>query len=204
MAAARTAPGATGAECKLRPSQKIGSLRGNPWLALVSNDTARKSPLDREVCRPVFLQGRSISISGFAAIVGLTFRPLRTAGVPAGSGPSLWRQALRPCSLALFGLALVVALSSFSHQLFLFHCHRIGPMRSDVIRLWIESPGAALRIKTRMQPSARLHALSRFHLRLPSPGAAPVVQPPALAGGVPSLDFTFPLRSPPARLFPST
>ncbi len=152
--------------------------------------------LQWEGCPTVFLRG---------SFVGVALSRSRTS-VSAAAMRSLkrsaWRQIFQPCTLALFGLAVAVALCGFSYKLSLYHAHCSAPLRSATAKLWIDPPSDALlvmqRLKSRSHCTASQSALPIFSLRPPQPASVSV----SLLSTAPSPAFFLgspvSLRSPPS------
>ena len=108
------------------------------------------------------------------SFIGITLSRSRTI-VSAAAMKSLrrsaWRQIFQPCTLALLGLAVAVALWGFGYKLSLYHAHRSAPLRSAATRLWMDPPSDALivvqRLKSRSHSTTRRSALPGLPQRLP-------------------------------------
>ena len=166
-------------------------------LALDSKETACNSPLEWEVYCQVFRKRPFIVASGSAPQSGFSARTMENLRRFAG------RQLLRPCSLALFGLAVAIALWGFSYKISLYHRHRLSPMRSVVAKLWFEpvsdTLATAQRLRSRSHYKSGSHALRGFSQRLPFPASARTAPQPMLKGAVRGLDFPLSTRAPPSR-----
>ena len=166
-------------------------------LALDSKETACNSPLEWGVCWKVFSKRPFIVASGSAPKSVFSARTIENLRRFAG------KQLLRPCSLALFGLAVAIALWGFSYKISLYHRHRLSPMRSVVAKLWFEPASdtfaTAQRLRGRSHFKAGSHALRAFSLRLPFPASARTAPQPKLKGAVWALEYPLSPRAPPSR-----
>jgi len=144
------------------------------------------------------------ALSAMAAIPGEGPKaPQRTIAGGFRPYPS-WKQAFRPRTAGLCGLAIAVGLWGFSYKLSLYR-HPTPAQQATIAKLWFAPPDALLaeaqKLKNQSHLIASPQALSTSISRLPGLDYAVSCIFPVNRRGVLAFDSPSPLRSPPPQGF---
>jgi hypothetical protein len=108
---------------------------------------------------------------------------------------------VKPSTLGLVGLAIVIALSGFGYKLSLYHHHPSPPRQAIVVKFWIEPPNTAIAAASRVKDQLRVvsspQALANSLPFLPHPDHTAPCMLTSHRGGSLLFDLPIPLRSPP-------
>ena len=136
---------------------------------------------------------RVIQRSGFVAFRNTRIRNFRVTS------------ALTPWTIALFGLALAVALWGFGYKLSRYNPHLDAAARASYAKLWDKHQDTSELLTSKLtahpQQCAQLEALSVFFQEPIAPVFAPIHTAEDDRSIVTSLVALIPFRSPPSRHF---